>query len=306
MTRALLLVFLALMACSNGAGAPSPADAAADMAADVVVDVTNDVTVADRVVAPDVAAESSVTDAAADVALDGARDGAAVDGADASVDGPSVDDILGTLRATCGTIPAMLRSPAPSLVRDDLTFMPPERYVREALSPDGQRLYDTANAGGSSTESEVMSFEVLHYCDGASLLATETEIHYAPPDDSGANSITDILVRIAGERVGVSVTRMYRPAPMVITDADVRDLLVRKLQGVNRSSMRVLPEDRWVKQILHVFAASPEVADQVARVWATLDAPTRADTIVLVTATRGGGFIYCNPDPPLGMECPSL
>ncbi len=230
----------------------------------------------------------------------------------ARVDAPNLDgssrneDILGTLLGRCPALMAQLQSPLPSLVRNDLQFVMPERYERAALSPGGQRLFDTPNAGGSSLESEVMSFEVLHFCDGALLQATETEIRYAPPDDSGANSITDILVTIGGARVGVSVTRAYRPMPMVLTEADVRALLVTKLTGVNRSSMRVLPADRWIKQILHVFVANSNVGDLVERAWATIDAPTRANTIVLLTVTRGGGFIYCNPDPALGAECPSL
>ena len=36
-------------------------------------------------------------------------------------------------------------------------------------------MFATPNAGGSSLESEVMSFEVLHYCEGATLLKTETD-----------------------------------------------------------------------------------------------------------------------------------
>jgi hypothetical protein len=151
-----------------------------------------------------------------------------------------------------------------------------------------------------------MSTEVLHHCEGASLLRTETEIRYQPPDDAGANTITDLLVEIAGMRVGVSVTRVYRPAPMTLSDSDVRTIVEGKLVGINRSSMRVLPVDRWVKQILHVFVVNDALADQVERVWRTLPASTRADTIVLVTVTRGGGFIFCNPDPPLGNECPAL
>jgi hypothetical protein len=59
-----------------------------------------------------------------------------------------------------------------------------------------------------------------------------------------------------------------------------------------------------VKQVLHIFAVDKNAADAVERVWPMIDAPTRADTIVVVTQTTGGGFIYCNPDPPLGSECP--
>jgi hypothetical protein len=60
----------------------------------------------------------------------------------------------------------------------------------------------------------------------------------------------------------------------------------------------------WVKQILHVFASNQAQHDAVVQAYPTIDPSLRADTIVLLTRTTGGGFIYCNPDPPLGMECP--
>ena len=102
----------------------------------------------------------------------------------------------------------------------------------------------------------------------------------------------------------MSVTRAYKPASQPLTDVEIRALLVKKLQGIARSSQRVLPADKWVKQILHVFSVSKAATDAIGRVWPTIDAAVRADTIVLVTQTTGGGFVYCNPDPPLGNECP--
>lgn len=288
----LLPLILGLAACTNSeptgccdtcacdAGINPPFDLGAAVDAPAVVD---------RGTSPDVTA---VTDA-----------GNAVD-ATPPRDGPLPG--LGGLSGACGNLRAMLHATAPSLVDNALAFTTGERYERALLSPGGQRLFDTPNAGGSSSESEVFSYEVLHRCEDATLVATETEVMYQPANDAGANSITDMLVSIGGERVGVSVTRAYRPMPMVVTEAVARDLLVTKLNGINRSSMRVLPAQRWVKQILHVFAVDMGAAQAVSRAWATIDAATRADTIVLVTTTRGGGFIYCNPDPALGSECPSL
>jgi hypothetical protein len=213
------------------------------------------------------------------------------------------DDILGTFSGDCGSVIGQLHAATPSLIVDSLVFMSGESYRRDSLSADGQRLYDIPNAGGSSTESEVMSFEVLHYCDGATLLKSETEIGYTPPDtDLGGNSITDILVGIGSDKVGVSVTRAYQPGGM--TDTQIQDLLIKKLDGINHSSARVLAADRWVKQILHVFVATDAAAGAVSRIWPTLDASLRADTIVLVTHTTGGGFLYCHPAPPLGSDCP--
>lgn len=224
--------------------------------------------------------------------------------ADTSTPAPT-GDILGTLASgACGLVKNELTQPTPSLENNLLVFVMGETYDKASLSPGGQRMFDTANAGGSSTESEAMSYEVLRYCEGATLLHTETEIAYQPPDDSGANSITDLEVEIGGKKVGVSVTRAYKPSTQTLTDADVKALLEKKLEGINRSSMRVLPQDKWVKQILHVFSVNKAATDAIARTLPTIDAAIRADTIVLVTQTTGGGFIYCNPDPALGSECP--
>lgn len=312
--RALTLVFLSLLAAGCGDDVTASPDASARDVPVVVDAGSADLGAVDAITADsgpldviDAATQDVTADrGAVDVGVDaGAMDAGTDAGSDAGADAGRFD-ILGTVSGSCGTLSAMLASSAPSLVDDQLVFMAGEGYARMNLSPDGQRLFDTANAGGSSAESEVMSFELLHHCEGARLLRTETEIRYQPPDDSGPNSITDILVEVAGQRVGVSVTRAWRPSPLAFGDAEVRELLTQKLNGVNRSSARVLPEDRWVKQILHVWVASAEAAASVRRVWTSLDAGLRANTIVLVTQTTGGGFIYCNPDPPLGMECPPI
>jgi hypothetical protein len=231
------------------------------------------------------------------------EDGGTTDAADGAPHGGG--DILGTLASgACGVVQAELTKKTPSIENNVLVFVAGETYDRASLSPGGQILFDTANAGGSSTESEVLSYEVLRYCDGAKLLKTETQIAYQPPDDSGANTITDLSVEIGGMKVGVSVTRAYKPATQPLTNADVKLLLEKKLEGINRSSQRVLPADKWVKQILHVFSVNKAATDAIAQVWPTIDAAIRADTIVFVTETKGGGFVYCNPDPALGSECP--
>ena len=212
-------------------------------------------------------------------------------------------EILGTLSGSCGIVKTQLTKTTSTLERNLLAFVAGETYEKASLSSDGQRMYETPNAGGSSTESEVMSLEVLRACEGAKLLKTETQIGYSDAT-AGPPSITDILVEIGGKKVGVSVTRAYRPQNLSFPDSDVKALLEKKLEGVNRSSERLKPEDKWVKQILHVFAATKAQADAVVRVLPTIDAAVRSDTIVLLTQTTGGGFVYCDPDPPLGSECP--
>lgn len=239
----------------------------------------------------------------------GAEGGAATDGGtrDAPSDGSTpAGDILGTLASgACGVVKTEVAAASPSLENNLLVFVMGETYDKASLSAGGQRLFDTPNAGGSSGESEVMSFEVLHYCEGAALVKTETEIGYTPPMAGANNSITDILVDIGGKKVGVSVTRAYRPPTQpAMTDAEVKALLEKKLDGINGSSARVLPADKWVKQILHVFSVNAVMTAAIGRVWPTIDTVKRADTIVLVTETKGGGFVYCaNQSPPLGAEC---
>lgn len=233
-----------------------------------------------------------------------ARDSGEVEGDDGGTtpdaSKPRTGDILGTLTGACGVLSAVLTSASPSLFENDLAFVASEQFTKASLSTDGKTVYDTPNAGGSSFESEVMSFEVLHHCESAKLVKTETQIKYK----TASGPITDILVEIDGKKVGVSVTRAYRPANIPFPDADVKKLLEDKLDDVVASTARVSDGDKWVKQILHVFVATQSAEDAVKRVLPTIDATSRADTIVVLTRTIGGGFVYCNPDPPLGSECP--
>lgn len=231
------------------------------------------------------------------------QDAGAKDGSPPKPDACKQGEILGTLSGSCGVVRTLLASPSPSFEKNQLVFVAGETYDKASLSDGGDTLFDTPNAGGSSGESEVMSFEVLHACECATLVKTETQIEYYP-SDGGPASITDILVEIDGKNVGVSVTRAYKPSNQSYPDTEVKALLEKKLEGILVSSARVKPVDKWVKQILHVFTANKAATDAVARVLPTIDASLRADTIVLLTQTTGGGFIYCNPDPALGSECP--
>lgn len=96
-----------------------------------------------------------------------------------------------------------------------------------SLSEGGARVYNAPNAGGSSKESEVFAFEVLHRCEDASLLKTENDVMYRAP-----GKITDLLVQIDGLKIGVSVARAFafmRP----YTADDAKTLLDNKLGGIN-------------------------------------------------------------------------
>ncbi len=139
--------------------------------------------------------------------------------------------------------------------------------------------------------SEVFAFEALARCEGAILLKTESEIVYQQ-----AGKQTDLLVQIAGNKVGVSVMRASTfpfGSPPVLTN--LATLLGRKLDDIVSSTQNVAPEDEWVKQVLVVMAYDQQHADTIEQAWASLDAATRADTIVYVITTHGSDAnIYGN------------
>jgi hypothetical protein len=219
--------------------------------------------------------------------------------------GPAVD-ILGTLSGACGQIRGEISKPTPSVLTNTLSFATGEVFDKAFLSDGGDRIFDSPNAGGSSIESEVMSFEILHACEGAKLLKTEKEILYEAVQDGGPTTITDLLIEIDGKKVGVNPIRVYKPSNQPQpTDAEVKASLERKLESIRGSTARVTPADKWVKQVMHVYVASQVNADAVMRVIPTIDATTRADTVVLVTRATGGGFLFCGVTrAPLGQECP--
>ena len=217
----------------------------------------------------------------------GVEDAGRVDGG-GSVAAPG----FGTISGDCGEVSAELSDAAPSLFENHIDFANDPFDLNTDLSQltiGGQEIIADGNAGGSSVLSEVFSYEVLARCEGALLLKTETEVRY---DQAG--KITDLLVEIDGEKVGVSVTRAVgfpRDAPYTIEQA--RALLEDKLSDILISSANVSAEDAWVKQVLHVVAYAEQHAESVRAAWAQVDSTVRADTIVLVTVTDGDdAFIY--------------
>jgi len=214
--------------------------------------------------------------------------------ADAAADTATASG-FGALSGMCGVLanPELMGGTAPLFVRDTIAF---ERAYtdptdRPLLTPGGQRLAATPNAGGSSGLSEIFAFEQLARCEQAGLLKTETEIVYAT-----SGKITDMLVEIDGHKIGVSVTRAVAfPFGTPYSVADATTLLQRKLEDIQASTQNVSTADKWDKQILSYLAFDAAAADSVATAWGNTDASTRADTIVLVTVTDGvDDFIYTN------------
>ncbi len=207
-------------------------------------------------------------------------------------DGPPAAAGFGTISG-CGALVPELTTATPSSFVSHIAF--DHLFDAEvaadvtALTPGGQEIIADGNAGGSSLLSEVFAFELLARCDGATLLKTETEVVYATP-----GKITDLLVELDGQKLGVSVTRAVAfPFDDPYVEAQAADLLERKLDDILESSANVAAEDRWVKQALAVLAYGPGHADALAAAYATIPAEIRADTILWVMVTDGtDDFIY--------------
>jgi hypothetical protein len=188
---------------------------------------------------------------------------------------------------------AELTGATPGLFRATMTFA--RRYNdpadRPLLTPGGQHLAATPNAGGSSGFSEIFAFEELASCETASLLHTETEITY---DTVG--KITDLEVTLGGEKIGVSVTRAQTyPLGTPYTVSAANTLLTKKLGDIKMSTANVSDADQWRKQILAILAWDTQAADTFAQAWAMVDASVKADTLVVITTTEGDDtFIYTN------------
>lgn len=209
--------------------------------------------------------------------------------ADAAPDAPSGFGMLGGM---CGALAQMdLTGASPAFFRATLTFERPfvDPDDRPLLTPGGRRIRELPNAGGSSIFSEVFAFEELARCEGAELVKTENEIVY---DTEGKK--TDILVRFADIKIGVSVVRTFGfPLGTPYTLDQARTLIGRKLDDINTSSMLVSDQDRWEKQFLAVLAWDDATVETVYQAWTELSAATRADTQLVVTATHGEDlFIY--------------
>jgi len=248
----------------------------------------DDASVADAtVLAPDAPSTADLPDA---LALDSSASSDA-----ASIPDAGFDPLL-AITGSCGVLDDELTDAQPHWVANTSTF-PDGWTLAEAarLSTGAQSILAEGTAGGSSGYSEAFAFEVLHRCEGASLVASETLIRYTVPMPG---SITDILVEIDGMRIGVSVTRAVTVTGMC-TRADgydlavATDLLTRKLAGINESSMLVVPELAWTKQILFVYADTEAHASVLMSAWAALDETLRADTVLYVSVSEAmDGFVY--------------
>lgn len=176
----------------------------------------------------------------------------------------------------------------PGFVRN--TFKITTDWDKVSLTDGGNTIKNVPNAGGSSVNSEVFSFEVLNFLINAKLQATEMQLEYFPL----GSKITDYSIRAGDQVLGVSVTRAMKFGGGVFDDMDAFRLLSKKLYGVNASTKAVLKRFRWKKQILHIWAESTQVADTLERVYnSQIDDDLRNNTLVVVTVCqKNSAFIF--------------
>ncbi len=200
------------------------------------------------------------------------------------------EPIYGDITGDCGHLDsADFSSEDPQLLQTSIDFLD-VGLDEDWFSEGGDEILEDGNLGGSSIYSEVLAYEVLSRCDGATLVYTDGEVPY---EDEGGKK-TDLVVTIDGATIGVSVTRAYGyPPEDPYTVEQARDLLDDKLADVQLSSDNVVDSEAWPKQILHVVAYAPEHAESIETAWADVDSAVKADTIVFVTVTEGDDdFVY--------------
>jgi hypothetical protein len=196
-------------------------------------------------------------------------------------------DGMGTLSGDCGLITSdVIRSTLPYWFENSLDFGidPYDESDFERLSSGAQAILNGSNGGGSASVARAFAFEVLRRCEGAQLLKIADEIDYLDP----AGKKTDMLVDLGGRKVGVVSRRAKKfPTDQPYTLEDAKLLLERGLGDVADSSANVAGPDRWVKQVLHVFAADQTHADQLEAAFLQIDQTLKGNTVTVITSTEG-------------------
>ena len=182
------------------------------------------------------------------------------------------------------------------LVQDPLSngcivmeFTQTRAFKSMKLTKEAACIQYTPNAGGSSVESETLSFEILKKLYNARLRFTEEEVAYFP----FGGSKTDYVVCLFDSVIGVSVTRAFKfnNEPFSFDDAFV--LLNKKLKGIAQSTKNTMV--RWEKQILHVWVLDEQAACSLLTAWDLLDSSLKSNTVLLVTLASRSREIFTNP-----------
>jgi len=272
---AALLALSLLCACASNSSAPAPITDTTTLQSNARVDVGVETTLDDAISDSDSSSSDTVQ-----------ADSSSVRATDDVVDctkSATVTTAWGTITGACGALASELASTQPTFLVSEYNFSDACAFDPSGLASGPNKRYEGDNAGGSSLCSEVMSMQLLADCDEASIYKTEKQIAYT----SCQGAITDYIAEIDDQLVGVSVTRAYKgPSIDVYSVQDATDLLEKKLAGVNESSSKVKPSDKWLKQVLHIWTLRKDWVPLLKVAWQNLDAKLRGDTIVWVTVEQ--------------------
>jgi hypothetical protein len=164
-------------------------------------------------------------------------------------------------------------------------------FKRMKLTKEAVQIRNTPNAGGSSVESETLSCEMFRKCWNARLLKTEMEVAYFPE----GGSITDYVVYLFDQVIGISVTRAMKFNGEAFTLADADWLLRKKLKGIKQSSRNSLL--KWDKQILHVWLFDENAVFALLTAWADLEAEVKTNTVMVLTVATNSSEVFANQEP---------
>lgn len=166
------------------------------------------------------------------------------------------------------------------------------------LTDESRRILETPNAGGSSIQSETLSFEILKRFFNARLLKTEMEVPYWPE----GGSINDYVIYLFDSVIGVSVTRAvnYREANFSLENAV--SLLRKKLNGICQSSRNSMI--KWDKQILHVWLEGEQTCQTLIKAWSEIDHVLKSNTVLILTVAENSREIFVNQNVKLKKRIP--
>ncbi|XP_071842907.1 AAC-rich mRNA clone AAC4 protein-like [Apostichopus japonicus] len=151
------------------------------------------------------------------------------------------------------------------------------------LSKCGNKIKNTTNAGGSSVESEVLSYEIFHCGFRATLRKEEMEVKYT--DRTGSKSMIDYTCtcELLDLQVGVSVTRAT-DAWETYDEERATTHLTEKLNGLYIAQQNA--EEKWDRNMLHVFAGSKIIAKKIKYAYKNLPKDVVSNAVVLITVAE--------------------
>jgi hypothetical protein len=147
-----------------------------------------------------------------------------------------------------------------------------DKYIAPELSKlemtdDARRSLSTANAGGRSIMSEMLSIHYFCKVHKATNIILEKEVEYWID-----YKMVDYVCTINDARVGVSVTRaMGFPTPKRFTPSIARHLLEKKLYGLIVSRDGVTDRHNFYKSVLHVWCQTAEIAQMLVDAYRDFD-----------------------------------